>query len=81
MITGGHVVRDEDLPTLYGRYLYTDYCAGKLRSFVPRLSGARGDRKLGVSVSRPDLGHRRARRATSTSTAIAAGKLFRLTAD
>lgn len=80
VITGGHIVRDEDLPTLYGRYLYTDYAAGKLRSFVPRLSGARGDRKLGVSVSRP----------TSVTagpsndvfvTAIVAGKLFRLVAD
>ena len=35
-ITGGLVVRDRDLPTLYGRYLYGDLCAGELRSFTPR---------------------------------------------
>jgi Glucose / Sorbosone dehydrogenase len=33
-ITGGYVVRDPGLPTLLGRYLYSDYCAGALRSFA-----------------------------------------------
>ena len=32
-VTGGYVVRDPALPTLYGRYLYADFCAGQLRSF------------------------------------------------
>lgn len=35
-ITGGLVVRDPDLQTLYGRYLYGDLCVGELRSFTPR---------------------------------------------
>lgn len=49
-ITGGLVVRDEDLDSLYGRYLYADYCEGELRSVVPRLARAEADRLLGVSV-------------------------------
>ncbi|MEO8091518.1 MAG: hypothetical protein ABI726_02265 [bacterium] len=80
MITGGHIVRDPSLPTLEGRYLYSDYSAGKLRSFKPRLSGAKGDRKLGVSVDHPtslmpgpDL--------SVYVTSITTGKLFRLVAE
>jgi glucose/arabinose dehydrogenase len=50
-ITGGYVVRDPSLPSLAGRYVYGDFCAGELRSFVPAVGGARGDRPLGVEVS------------------------------
>jgi glucose/arabinose dehydrogenase len=50
-ITGGYVVRDPSLPSLAGRYLYGDFCAGELRSFVPSADRARGDRPLGVEVS------------------------------
>lgn len=32
-VTGGYVVRDRRLETLYGRYLYADFCQGQLRSF------------------------------------------------
>jgi glucose/arabinose dehydrogenase len=49
-ITGGYVVRDRNLRSLYGRYLYGDYCAGQLRSFVPSEGGSRGDRPLGLEV-------------------------------
>ena len=42
-ITGGYVVRDPALPApRTGRYLYGDFCAGELRSFVPAKGGARG---------------------------------------
>ena len=34
-ITGGVVVRDADLPTLLGRYLWGDFCRGELHSFTP----------------------------------------------
>jgi glucose/arabinose dehydrogenase len=34
-VTGGIVVRDERLTSLYGRYLYADFYTGQLRSFVP----------------------------------------------
>ena len=50
-VTGGYVVRDEPLTSLYGRYLYGDFCVGELRSFVAR-SGrrAKDDRALGIAV-------------------------------
>ncbi len=51
-VTGGYVVRDPRLSTLVGRYLYGDYCAGKLRSFPADPSGGgKGDRALGPTVS------------------------------
>ena len=40
-ITGGYVVRDRTLPSLYGRYLYGDFCAGQLRSFTASARPAR----------------------------------------
>jgi len=52
-VVGGYVVRDRKLNSLYGRYVYADVCAGELRSFVPRLSGARKVRRLGTSVPSP----------------------------
>jgi hypothetical protein len=33
-ITGGYVYRGAAIPELAGRYFYSDYCAGFLRSFV-----------------------------------------------
>jgi glucose/arabinose dehydrogenase len=50
-VTGGYVVRDRALPTLYGRYLYGDFCEGELRSFTARPGGAAtDDRPLGPIV-------------------------------
>jgi glucose/arabinose dehydrogenase len=50
-VTGGYVVRDRELPSLYGRYLYGDFCQGDLRSFTARPGApARDDRPLGVHV-------------------------------
>jgi len=50
-ITGGYIVRDRTLPSLYGRYLYGDFCNGQLRSFtaVPERR-ATDDRGLGLQV-------------------------------
>ena len=49
-VTGGYVVRDRSLTSLFRRYLYVDYCGGELRSFIPRLAGAADDKPLGVSL-------------------------------
>ena len=53
-VTGGYVVRDPSLPSLFGRYLYGDYCTGVLRSFTAgdalERGKARDDRELGVEV-------------------------------
>ena len=62
-IIGGNVVRDPRLRGLRGRYVYADLCEGQLRSLVPHLKRASGDRKLGLSVASPtsfgeDLRHR-----------------------
>jgi glucose/arabinose dehydrogenase len=50
-VTGGYVVRDRGLPSLYGRYVYGDFCLGELRSLVPATPQARDDRSLGLEVS------------------------------
>jgi glucose/arabinose dehydrogenase len=50
-VTGGYVVRDESLRSLYGRYLYGDFCVGELRSFPARPGRqAVDDRPLGIEV-------------------------------
>ena len=43
-ITGGYVVRDPRLPSLEGRYVYSDFCTGRIRSVRLRSGGAEGDR-------------------------------------
>lgn len=52
-IIGGYVVRDRRLPGLRGRYVYADLCEGQLRSLVPHLNRASGDRGLGLRVDTP----------------------------
>ncbi len=52
-IIGGYVVGPGGPATLRGRYVYSDFCSGQLRSLVPHLHGASGDRRLGLDVSSP----------------------------
>jgi glucose/arabinose dehydrogenase len=47
-ITGGVVVHDKRLPGLRGRYIYSDYCSGRIRSFKPRKGRARKHRAVNV---------------------------------
>jgi glucose/arabinose dehydrogenase len=47
-ITGGYVVRDRSLPALRGRYVYGDYCKGRLYSARLRSGGASRPRAVGV---------------------------------
>jgi glucose/arabinose dehydrogenase len=49
-VTGGVVVRDPQLPALAGRYVYGDYCVGRLRSFRVRGRRATEDRSLNLRV-------------------------------
>jgi glucose/arabinose dehydrogenase len=49
-LIGGYVVSNRALKGLRGRYLYGDFCAGKVRSLIPGLGGARRDRGTGVTV-------------------------------
>ena len=52
-VIGGYVVADRRLRSLYKRYVYADFCEGRLRSLVPTLGGARDDRPIGLSVPSP----------------------------
>jgi glucose/arabinose dehydrogenase len=52
-IIGGYVVRNPELHSLRGRYLYADAYKGQLRSFVPRRHRGSRDRALGVHVDHP----------------------------
>jgi hypothetical protein len=49
-LVGGYVVRDRRLRSLTRRYVYGDFCTGKIRSLIPRLGGARKDRGTGLRV-------------------------------
>jgi glucose/arabinose dehydrogenase len=49
-LIGGFVVGSKKLKSLRGRYVYGDFCIGKLRSLVPELGGAKKDRAVGVRV-------------------------------
>src|SRR3954467_11885006 len=39
-VTGGYVVRDKAVPSLYGRYVYGDYCRGQLYRVRLKANGA-----------------------------------------
>jgi hypothetical protein len=49
-LIGGFVVRQRALKGLFHRYVYGDFCTGKLRSFIPQLSVAKKDRSAGLQV-------------------------------
>ena len=49
-LIGGYVVRDRRLRGLFHRYVYGDFCTGKVRSLIPRPRGARRDRGTGLRV-------------------------------
>ena len=50
-IIGGYVIRDPRIPSLDGRYIYSDACSGDLRTFIPTPDGAKDDRSLGLRLS------------------------------
>jgi glucose/arabinose dehydrogenase len=52
-VTGGYVVADRSLRSLYKRYVYADFCEGELRSLVPHLKRASNEKKLGLRVPAP----------------------------
>ena len=49
-IIGGYVARGANYGDLYGRYVYGDLCVGEIRSLLPALPFAGGDRSEGVTV-------------------------------
>ena len=53
-VTGGYVVRDPDLPSLEGRYLYGDFCEGRLHSFTAHPGEPASDDEM-VGLTVPEL--------------------------
>jgi glucose/arabinose dehydrogenase len=51
-ITGGYVVRDRGVPALFGRYVYGDYCEGRIRAAKLRA----GHQTTGKVLSLPKVG-------------------------
>jgi len=49
-IIGGYVVRDRSLPSLYGRYLFGDFCRPEIESVKLAAGRASGLRETGLSV-------------------------------
>jgi glucose/arabinose dehydrogenase len=50
-IIGGYIVRDRTLPSLYGRYLFGDFCRPQIESVKLRRGHASGLRATGLQVS------------------------------
>jgi glucose/arabinose dehydrogenase len=51
-VTGGVVVRDPKLPALAGRYIYADFCDGRVRAFAPGRPGP-SDASTGLRIEGP----------------------------
>jgi glucose/arabinose dehydrogenase len=47
-VTGGYIVRDKAVPSLYGRYVYGDYCRGQLYRVRLKGNGAGGRQALNL---------------------------------
>jgi len=76
-VIGGLIVRDPKVPALKGRYLYTDFCKGAIRSFRPGDGRVRSTRATGLSESSiSSFAESASRRVYATSLA---GPVFRLT--
>jgi glucose/arabinose dehydrogenase len=50
-VTGGYVIRDPRLPALRGRYVYGDFCVGRLLTAKLRLGGVSARGSLGLRVA------------------------------
>jgi hypothetical protein len=78
-LTGGYVVRDPELESLQGRYVYGDYCTGELRSTILGTPRAQDDRPLGVSFPAFNLSSfGEDGRGRIHLTALNEGKVYRL---
>ncbi|HEV2815543.1 MAG TPA: PQQ-dependent sugar dehydrogenase [Solirubrobacteraceae bacterium] len=79
-ITGGYVVRDPRLPALAGRYVYGDYCDGRIRSASLSEGGASGDRVVDLPRIGPISSFGEDARGRVYVTSLE-GPVFRLTQE
>ena len=49
-VTGGFVYRGSAIPALVGKYVFTDYCDGELRSLTPTSDGRYRAAELGLAI-------------------------------
>jgi glucose/arabinose dehydrogenase len=49
-VTGGYVVRDPELTTLTGKYVYSDYCSGDIYTQTLQIPDSTGDTFTGLNV-------------------------------
>jgi hypothetical protein len=79
-ITGGYVSRDPGTPSVLGRYVYADYCLGRVRSLNPGTGAplaATDDRYEGIDIDLvPTFGEDACGRLYVTS--LSANAVFRL---
>ena len=78
-ITGGYVVRDPNLASLAGRYIYVDYCIGAIRSNIPAIPDAMDDRSEQAEPVFPDLVRRGRLRSPLRQGQGSGNNVFRLT--
>lgn len=77
-VTGGLIVRSPKLPSLDGRYVYSDFCDGELRSLDPDAVGGLDERGTGLNIGIPtSIAGTPSGRLYSTSIN---GELFRIKA-
>jgi glucose/arabinose dehydrogenase len=50
-VTGGYVYRGQDIPELFGAYVFADFCQGHLEAFRLENGQARGHEELGPEVA------------------------------
>jgi glucose/arabinose dehydrogenase len=77
-ITGGYVVRDRRVPSLFGRYVYADFCRGQIRSLVPATNGASGDRGAGLAAQSGISSFGEDAKGRIYFTNLSTGRVFRI---
>lgn len=77
-VTGGYVVRDRSLGSLYGRYIYGDFCQGELRSFTAS-PGKRATDDTPVGLQVPSLSSFGEDRAGHIYAISIEGNVYRIT--
>jgi glucose/arabinose dehydrogenase len=77
-VTGGFVYRGSEFPDLYGHYLYTDYCAGKIWSLTPNGSGGWTNRQLLQGAANQYVSFGENQNGEMFLAAISAGTILRI---